>query len=502
MMEYDGRYGTRHRGIWLLGGLMGRLGLLLGIGHWCAAQTLCLTSNTPAVGFCGAPGYACTVQRSTNLIDWMDVWTTNTPCDGDFAYADGASDLRAGARTAYYRVAPKNLSPLLAVPPIIFNTFYTYGVASAVTSNNVVNCMQESCTNGWVRAINAVGARLWIWIDDGWQASTRDSNGWFRADPAKFPSGLSTVVSLIHASNCLAGIYTSWGQASCMGFPGTDELHANIDMRFFVTNGFDGLKIDDCSEPWRFWQHAEDAYIHNKVARLNAAVLAAGRPIVLDLNCPGVPPYPWYLPYTANIFQLDWGIAGMNDMQPGPLDQIVASASMCQRTNLTTYDGHPITAPALVSMIGPGHYPRWSALTQFATALAQRAGLIFTVMTPQPIQTDQWHAFELGNGMTNLALLRIHQDPAGRPGLITYSNNCAEIWVRPLGRSGHTNAVAVVNWGTNAAPLTVAWPTLGLSPGDSVSMVDVFDGTNNGVVTQYSMTVPTNSVYLYRLDHP
>jgi len=35
-----------------------------------------------------------------------------------------------------------------------------------------------------------------------------------------------------------------------------------------------------------------------------------------------------------------------------------------------------------------------------------------------------------------------------------------------------------------------------------VSMVDVFDGTNNGVVTQCSMTVPTNSVYLYRFDHP
>ena len=481
---------------------LGGLWVVLGLASVASGQVVSYGPGFSTISFTGAQGYACVVQRSTNLVDWVDLWRTNTPCQGVFGYCDQFDGLGGEPRAGFYRVAPQRLKALLPVPPIIYNTFYDDADPSVVTSNNIVNTLQNLYRIGWVSAVNAAGAKLWVWIDDGWQASSRDSSGWLAASPAKFPSGLASVVSIIHSSNCLAGIYTSWGPTSCFGFPGTDEAHVLDDMMFFATNGFDGIKIDDCNEPWNFTQRVEDRYTRNKVTRLNAAALAVGRPMVLDLNCPELPPYPWYMPYTANIFQLSWGVQGMSDTQPDDLGAIVACASMSQRTNLITFDGRPVTAPAQVGLIGPGHYPRWSAIVSNCRALSRRSGIVFTAMTPQPIQTGNWQGYDLAEGMTNVTLLKIHQDPAGRPGLITYSNNCAEVWVRPLGGSGHTNAVAVVNWGTDPARLTLDWQTLGLYLGTAVSMVDVLDGTNSGTVTDFSITVPPSSVYLYRFDHP
>jgi autotransporter-associated beta strand protein len=57
------------------------------------------------VSFAGIPGYSYSVQRTTNLTDWVTIWTTNAPGGGLFNYTDSFVDLGGTPPTsAYYRL--------------------------------------------------------------------------------------------------------------------------------------------------------------------------------------------------------------------------------------------------------------------------------------------------------------------------------------------------------------------------------------------------------------
>ncbi len=56
--------------------------------------------------FAGIPGYTYTVQRSTNLVNWVTIWTTNAPSSGVFQFTDSFSDLGGNVpSSAYYRLS-------------------------------------------------------------------------------------------------------------------------------------------------------------------------------------------------------------------------------------------------------------------------------------------------------------------------------------------------------------------------------------------------------------
>ena len=58
------------------------------------------TGGAPTMGFAGIPGYSYSVQRSTDLVNWTTIWTTNAPPAGLFQFTDNAAKDPA----AYYRL--------------------------------------------------------------------------------------------------------------------------------------------------------------------------------------------------------------------------------------------------------------------------------------------------------------------------------------------------------------------------------------------------------------
>jgi len=66
--------------------------------------TLTVTGGTATVNFAGIPGYSYSVQRTTNLVDWVTIWTTNAPAKGVFDYTDNFSDLGVIPSSAEYRL--------------------------------------------------------------------------------------------------------------------------------------------------------------------------------------------------------------------------------------------------------------------------------------------------------------------------------------------------------------------------------------------------------------
>jgi hypothetical protein len=59
-------------------------------------------NHTATVCFAGVPNDSYTVQRSTNLTSWTDVWTTNAPAGGLFRFVDDGGVDPMGR--AYYRL--------------------------------------------------------------------------------------------------------------------------------------------------------------------------------------------------------------------------------------------------------------------------------------------------------------------------------------------------------------------------------------------------------------
>jgi autotransporter-associated beta strand protein len=70
--------------------------------------TVVVSGNTATVGFAGIPGRSYQVQRSTNLVDWATLATTNAPAGGVFEWVDDFNDLGVPPAdppsSAYYRL--------------------------------------------------------------------------------------------------------------------------------------------------------------------------------------------------------------------------------------------------------------------------------------------------------------------------------------------------------------------------------------------------------------
>ena len=70
--------------------------------------TVTVSNGVATVGFAGIPGRSYQVQRSTNLVDWVTLVTTNAPANGVFEWVDDFNDLGVPPAdppsSAYYRL--------------------------------------------------------------------------------------------------------------------------------------------------------------------------------------------------------------------------------------------------------------------------------------------------------------------------------------------------------------------------------------------------------------
>lgn len=66
--------------------------------------TITVSGSTANVKFGGIPGFNYSVQRSTNLVSWTVILTTNAPGAGVFDWTDGFNDLGVIPSSAYYQL--------------------------------------------------------------------------------------------------------------------------------------------------------------------------------------------------------------------------------------------------------------------------------------------------------------------------------------------------------------------------------------------------------------
>lgn len=123
----------------------------------------------------------------------------------------------------------------------------------------------------------------YINIDDCWQGD-RDSNGYITANSTKFPNGMKTLADFIHSQGFKFGIYSSAGEYTCGGRPGSLGYEMQ-DAQIFASWGVDYLKYDNCYN---------DGLYFERFSAMQNALNATGRPMVYSLCEWGVlSPWEW-----------------------------------------------------------------------------------------------------------------------------------------------------------------------------------------------------------------
>lgn len=119
-----------------------------------------------------------------------------------------------------------------------YSTWYVY--RTAADEADVLAEGRELVSSGL-----AAAGYVTVNLDDGWMLSQRDAAGDLVADPAKFPDGMASVASQLHAMGLKLGIYAAIGTRTCRGYPGSYG-HYRQDAALFASWKVDYVKVDAC----------------------------------------------------------------------------------------------------------------------------------------------------------------------------------------------------------------------------------------------------------------
>jgi alpha-galactosidase len=388
---------------------------------------------------------------------------------------------------------PRTLTPYMG-----WNTYF--GLGGDPTEAEVKSVTDDMVSTG----LRDAGYRI-VWIDGNWAAPTpRDAAGQLVADPARFPSGLGRLVQYIHARGMQAGIYTDAGpyiEGQCgLGSYG----HYRDDVNQFARWGFDALKAD-----W-LCGRASGMDPETTYTQLSAAVQKSPRPMILNICNPvssdwGGGPYPptalstWSYTYAPQIAE-SWRTytdVGLVDPQPQWQYQWVLR-------NMDVNAYHPAAT-------GPGHFndpdylvpmrpqPGGGTEMTFDESKTQ-LGMWAMMAAPLIIGSDpRTLPAEMIGALTNPEIIAVDQDPLVRQGVkVADPSPTTQVWSKTLSGSGE-RAVALLNRGDTAAPITVDFASVAL--GGSVRVRDLWARRNAALSgTSYTASVPAHGVAMLRLS--
>jgi alpha-galactosidase len=315
-------------------------------------------------------------------------------------------------------------------------------------------------------------------LDDCWQTS-RDANGNILADAERFPSGIKALADYIHSKGMKFGLYSDAGALTCAKRPGSIG-HEYQDAKQYANWGVDYLKEDWCSTLPN--QNSESSY-----TLMRDALAASGRPIVFSIcEWGSTKPWLWAGPI-GNLWRSTGDIQDCWDCKKtwggNGVVQIID-----QMSGLETY-------------AGPGHWNDPDMLEVGNGGMTKeeyRAHFSMWAMFSAPLLA--------GNDVSNMTadtkeillnkeVIAIDQDPLGQQARRVKQTGDLEIWSKQLQDGGR--AVALLNRGSAATKMSVAWTDIGYPDGLSASVRDLWTtkdmGKQSGV---YSAEVPSHGVVM------
>lgn len=327
----------------------------------------------------------------------------------------------------------QKFNKLALTPPMGWNSWNKIGCnVDEKTIREIADAMVSS-------GMKACGYK-YIIIDDCWHDSIRDSQGFIRANPVRFPSGMKALADYIHSKGLKFGIYSDAGNHTCGGRPGS-RGHEYQDALTYAAWGVDYLKYD--------WCQCDDINAKGAYTTIRDAIFSAGRPVVLSL-CEWGNNKPWewasgigHLWRTTgdifNCFDCEkkygiwsaWGVMKIIDMQEH-LRKYAGPDHWNDPDMLEVGNGMPVNEDR-------AHFSIWCM-----SAAPLISGNDLTNMSQVTLEI-----------LTNKEVLAIDQDSLGIQGFRQNKMDSIEVWYKPL--KGGDWALCFLNRGVKSALLEYDW---------------------------------------------
>ena len=370
--------------------------------------------------------------------------------------------------------------PLALTPPLGWNSWNVW--AGAVDAKKVRDAADQIVAAGL-----AAHGYLYVNIDDTWEAG-RDASGAILTND-KFPD-MKALAGYVHSKGLKMGIYSSPGPKTCGGYTGSYQ-HEQQDADTYASWGVDYLKYDWCS----YGDVATGEGLEKQIKPyrlMGAALKKTDRDILFSLCQYGM----------ADVWKWGATIGGNAWRTTGDIQDNWSSV----RGIFTAQNGHE-------KYVGPGY---WNDPDMLMVGVVGFGNTHPTHLKPneQITHISMWSLLSspllIGCDLTKLDaftkalltnddVLDVNQDLLGRPAGRISETGDAQIWARPL--FDGTQAVGLVNLGSDRLDITVPWSQLGLSGSQSVR--DLWQRKDQGrFANGYTVSVPAHGTVLIKVGQP
>jgi alpha-galactosidase len=353
-------------------------------------------------------------------------------------------------------------------PRMGWNSWFTVGDSIGPSQTLIEEVADSFISNGLINA----GYR-YVVIDCSWISASgrgsRDTNGNLIPDATRWPSGMKAVADYVHSKGLLMGGYSDIG-ASGYGNPAQLGLfkYYQQDADQFAAWGWDFIKIDDHG-PGDFYA-AANAIINNDV----------GRPIALSLSTPQVDGLQ-FAPRIANSFRVNNDIAGV--FANVSWNGITTEFDTDEADWYAQAPGHWNDPDMLVTgmmgisdLEGRSQFNMWSILGAPLMLGTDPRTVTNSAPAFPPIITAATLAT-----ITNTEVIAVDQDTLGAVGRPVAGGT--SVYAKPLGSyTSGQYAVLLLNRSSSPAAITVNWGDIGLVPGSSASVRDLWAHADLGII--------------------
>ncbi len=298
----------------------------------------------------------------------------------------------------------------------------------------------------------------YINIDDGFFGG-RDSLGNMLSHPTRFPSGMKSLATYIHAKGLKAGIYSDAGINTCASHYDQDTIgvgmglygHEEQDLRTFLQAwNYDFIKVDWCGGKWL---NLDEEGRYTKIGKLARTM----KPAVVYNVCRWEFPGEW----VTNLAH-SWRISGdLRANFKSVLKTIDANKDLWKYSSRGHYND--------MDMLQVGRGMTYEEdKTQFSMWCLMHSPLLLgsdlTQITEETLSI-----------ITNQELIQINQSPYVYQARLVIDNDSLQLWGRPLiSTMSGEYAVALLNRTNKAQTFTFPIDTIGVATEKGYTVKDVW----------------------------
>lgn len=323
---------------------------------------------------------------------------------------------------------------------------------------------------------------IYLNLDDNWMANpARDSNGYLKSDPTRFPSGIKALADYVHAKGLKLGIYGDRGTMTCVNVPQSGSKgYEDRDAKTFASWGVDYLKYDNCNIP-------NGSDMKTDYQKMQTALANCGRPIVFSI-CAWE--YQSWMPTIGNLWRTTRDIVDQWDATGHPYGFVGIINSIDQNSKYTNSAGPGAwNDPDMLEIGNKG-----CTTEEYRTQMSMWCMMAAPLLAGNDVRNMTQATKDI---LLNKEVIAVDQDPAGKQGYRVKSSNGNEVWVKPL--ADGTKAVALLNRNSSASTITANWSDIGIT--GSAAVRDLWakadKGTFNG---SYSASVPSHGTVVLKIS--